>query len=66
MTRKGARGRIPATEAERPLSVRSSEIVRALPHGHVLAALGHRAPHRTRRRAAAPRAATPGAIWCWP
>src|SRR5882672_4965072 len=33
------------------------EIVRALPHGHVLAA--HRAPHRARRRAAAPGAATP-------
>ena len=37
------------------------EIVRALPHGHVLAALGT-APHRARRRAAAPGAATPWAF----
>ena len=34
------------------------EIVRALPHGHVLAALGT-APHRARHRAAAPGAAAP-------
>jgi hypothetical protein len=26
----------------------------------------HRAPHRARHRAAAPRAATPPAIWRWP
>src|ERR1700746_3082207 len=37
------------------------EIVRALPHGHVLAALGP-APHRALRRAAAPGAATPWAF----
>ena len=41
------------------------EIVRALPHGHVLGGARHRAPHRARRRAAAPARRNADAIWRW-